>query len=61
MKIHSFFITSSPILEKPKSYNDYSSEEIGLMCEDSLIEYNNGKSIDSEEFESRFRNKIKNV
>ena len=49
------------ILNMPKAYEDYTDDEIALMCDKAFEEHNNGTTISSEDVELELKNKFNNV
>ena len=55
-------ITFAPVISNmPKAYEDYTEDEITLMCDKAIEEHNNGTTISSEDVELKIRNKFNNV
>ena len=49
------------ISNMPKAYEDYTDDEIALMCDKAIEEHNNGTTISSEDVELNLRKKFNNA
>lgn len=51
-------IPFTPVISNPRTYADYSNDELIMMADSSISEYNKGKSLDSSDVESKIRSKF---
>lgn len=51
-------IPFTPVISNPRTYDDYSNDELIMMADSSISEYNKGKSLDSSDVESKIRSKF---
>ena len=55
-------IPFTPVISNmSKAYEDYTEDEITLMCDKAIEEHNNVTTISSEDVELKIRNKFNNV
>ena len=55
-------IPFTPVISNmPKAYEDYTEDEIALMCDKAIEEHNNGTTISSEDVELKLRKKFNNA
>ena len=47
------------IVNAPKSYEDYTEDEVMMMCENAVNEYKTGSTISSKDVEAKLRKKFK--
>ena len=52
-------IPFKPIIPEPKSFEDYTDQEIYKICEDTAEEYYNGKSVSSADYKKRMKELMK--
>ena len=51
-------IPFAPVISNmPKAYEDYTKDEIALMCDKAIEEHNNGTTVSSEDVELNLRKK----
>ena len=50
-------IPFEPIVTTPRTYDEFSKEELIRMADSTITEYNNGKSLSSVDVESKIRGK----
>jgi len=53
-------IPFTPVIPKPKAYDDYSEKEKYLLCEETALEHYNKKASSSYDLEKRLKEKMKN-
>jgi addiction module RelB/DinJ family antitoxin len=51
-------IPFTPVISNPRTYDDYSNDELIMMADSSISEYNKGKSLDSSDVESKIKSKF---
>lgn len=52
-------IPFTPVIPKPKSYEDYSEKEIYMLCEESELDHYNKQTKSSVDFEKIMKEKMK--
>lgn len=48
-------IPFTPVIPKPKSYEDFSKEELYMLCEESELEHYNKETISSDDMKKRMK------
>jgi addiction module RelB/DinJ family antitoxin len=55
-------IPFTPVIPNmPKPYEDYTEDEIALMCDKAIEEHTNGTTISSQDVEAKLRKKFNNA